>query len=78
MRRITNHGAATRVCIMHNLGRGTDCIYADGGIWFLVACVSLFVFVTSFSSLCISGLVKLREHSHSYCHDHGRAATARR
>ena len=28
--RPTNHGAATRACIMHDLGHGTDCIYATG------------------------------------------------
>jgi len=27
-RRPTNHGAATRVCIMHDPARGTNCIYA--------------------------------------------------
>ena len=28
VRRPTNHGAATRACIMHDPGRGTNCIYA--------------------------------------------------
>ena len=28
MRRPTNHGAATRACIMHDPARGTNCIYA--------------------------------------------------
>ena len=28
VRRPTNHGAATRACIMHDPARGTNCIYA--------------------------------------------------
>ena len=32
--RPTNHGAVTRACVMHELGRGTNCIYAYRALGF--------------------------------------------
>jgi len=34
VRRPTNHGAVTRACVMHELGRGTNCIYAYRALGF--------------------------------------------